>query len=290
MHTTIRSHTCFSTGSKLHDISQPPWLSAVSKIHKLKQSHDLTLQICANPCFAWWNQHHRRAPRPSATKSQKLGPQQKSHAPTCAASSSRMSPRTIKNLEIQLDHSHTRRHVGLIAWWSAKPEKFGRLSRSHAPIRAVCVSRSFPRTTTISSCVAHQLATRAVLSTMLTTDLPTEEIWLTTTVARASLHHLGFWLPLHASMNISHSIQKPKTAADVIWRHRMTSSLHVSSHASTSTSTLVHVNGSTARPVTRPENPELTRTSIRWLWSWTSWLWLFALTFDQKSKFPKGRI
>ena len=33
-----------------------------------------------------------------------------------------------------------------------------------------------------------------------------------------------------------------KTATNVIWHHRMTSSLHVSSHARTSTSALVHVN------------------------------------------------
>ena len=35
---------------------------------------------------------------------------------------------------------------------------------------------------------------------------------------------------------------------------------------------------------------EPTRTSIRWLWPWTSWLWPFALTFDQKSKFLTGPI
>ena len=29
---------------------------------------------------------------------------------------------------------------------------------------------------------------------------------------------------------------------------------------------------------------------INWFWAWTSWFWLFALTFDQKSKFPKGPI
>ena len=52
MHTTIRGHTCFFVGSRLHCISQPSWLSAVSKIHKLKQNCDLTLQICANPYFA----------------------------------------------------------------------------------------------------------------------------------------------------------------------------------------------------------------------------------------------
>ena len=109
------------------------------KIQQTQAKRDLTLQIYANPCFAWWNQHHRRAPRPPATKSQKLGPQQKAHVLTRAASSSRTSPRTVKDLEIQLDHSHTRRPVGLIARQSAKPEKSGRLLRSHAPTRAACV-------------------------------------------------------------------------------------------------------------------------------------------------------
>ena len=41
--------------------------------------------------------------------------------------------------------------------------------------------------------------------------------------------------------------------------------IHVSSHASTSTSALIHVSGSTARPVTQPRNPEPTLTSIHWL-------------------------
>ena len=31
MHTAIRSHTCLSVGSRLHSISQPPWLTAVSR-------------------------------------------------------------------------------------------------------------------------------------------------------------------------------------------------------------------------------------------------------------------
>ena len=96
-----------------------------------------------------------------------------------------------KNLETQLDHSHMCRHIGLIARRSAKPKKSNCLLRSHAPTRAACISGSFPRIATISSCVAYPLATRAVLSAMSTTYLPTEEIWLSTTVARASMHHLG---------------------------------------------------------------------------------------------------
>ena len=34
MHTIIRSHTCLPAGSRLHDISQPPWLTIVSKSNK----------------------------------------------------------------------------------------------------------------------------------------------------------------------------------------------------------------------------------------------------------------
>ena len=115
-----------------------------------------------------------------------------------------------KNLEIQLDHSHIRCHVGLIARRSTKPKKSSRLSRSHVPTHAACVSRSFPCTATISSCLAHPLATRIVLSAMATTDLPTEEIWLSTAVARASTRYLGFWLLLHASVEHKRAFHTPK--------------------------------------------------------------------------------
>ena len=52
VHITVRSHTCLSTGSRLHSISQPPWLTVVSKPNKHKQSRDLIPQICANPSLA----------------------------------------------------------------------------------------------------------------------------------------------------------------------------------------------------------------------------------------------
>ena len=174
------------------------------KIQQLKQSRDLILQICANPCFAWWNQHRRCAPRPPAKETQKLGPQRQAHVPPCVANTSEMFPRAVKNLETQLDHSHTRCHVSLIARRSAKPEKSGCLSRSHVPTRVAYVSGSFLRIAMISSCVAHPLATRAVLSAMSTTDLPAEEIWLSTAVARTSTCHWvsGFsstrWWTTHA--------------------------------------------------------------------------------------------
>ena len=31
VHIIVRSHTCLSAGSRLHSISQPPWLTAVSR-------------------------------------------------------------------------------------------------------------------------------------------------------------------------------------------------------------------------------------------------------------------
>ena len=63
-------------------------------------------------------------------------------------------------------------------------------------------------------------------------------------IRHCTRHHapLGFLASLPRA-NEHHMLQPtPKTAANVIWRHRMMSSLYVSSHVSISTSTLIHVN------------------------------------------------
>ena len=123
VHTIIRSHTCFSAESWLHDILQPPWLCAMSKSNKLKQSRDLTLQICANPYFAWWNQHHRRAPRPLAKETQKLDLQRQLHAsPHADNGSSNSHTRRCRFSTPRLDLSHTRRQEGLVVHQSTWPE------------------------------------------------------------------------------------------------------------------------------------------------------------------------
>ena len=71
----------------------------------------------------------------------------------------------------------------------------------------------------ISDCVAHPLATRTVLSAMSTIDLPTEEIWLSTTVAHASTRLyvlLGFLAsPPRASEHCT-LLPRADTVADVI--------------------------------------------------------------------------
>ena len=90
VHITIRSHTCLSAGSRLHGISQPPWLYVVSKSNQAICAS--TYQICAHQAFACRNRPHRRASRPPSRKTQKSGQPKPSHAPLHAAVSSRISP------------------------------------------------------------------------------------------------------------------------------------------------------------------------------------------------------
>ena len=78
VHITIRSHTCLSAGSRLHGISQPPWLCTVSKFNHQAICAS-PYQICAHQDFACRNRPHRRAPRPPARKTQKSGQPKSSH-------------------------------------------------------------------------------------------------------------------------------------------------------------------------------------------------------------------
>ena len=160
VHTIIRSHTCFSAGSWLHGILQPPWLCAVSKSNKLKQSRDLILQICANPYFAWWNQHHRRAPRPLVKETQKLDLQLQPHVPPRVDNGSWNSHTCRRRFSTpRLDLSHTCRQEGLVVHRSIWPENLvviRRGTRLHAslgflasPSRAGGLSTRLPRVETL---------------------------------------------------------------------------------------------------------------------------------------------
>ena len=149
VHTIIRSYTCFSARSWLHGILQPPWLYAVSKSNKLKQSRDLILQICANPCFAWWYQHHRRAPRPPARKTQKFGQPKANHAPPCAAvSSGKSTTHRLRFLTSRSSSWSTRHPDGLVVHRPTWPENLVVIRRRtrhlgfwhllHAPVDLAC--------------------------------------------------------------------------------------------------------------------------------------------------------
>ena len=136
VHITIRSHTCLSAGSRLHSISQVPWLIAVSR--SLNQaSRDLTYQICANPSFSCQNQPHRRAPRPPARKTQKSSQPKSTHAPLRAVVSFGKSPtRRLRFLTSRSSSWYTRRPDGLVVHRSTWPEKSGGHTKSHAPPRS----------------------------------------------------------------------------------------------------------------------------------------------------------
>ena len=106
-----------------------------------------------------------------------------------------------------------------------KTQKSGHWKPCHAPPRASVVSGKIPRvaSTRSRSC----LCTRAAMTASSTTDLPMEEIWLSTNVARASTRHLDFWLLLHAPVNM----HAPPTRRNQLlmsydvteWRHQSTS-------------------------------------------------------------------
>ena len=59
-------------------------------------------QICANPSFALWNQHHRRAPQPLTTKTKELGLQQYLHSPPHATTALAPLPRAVKVLDTEV--------------------------------------------------------------------------------------------------------------------------------------------------------------------------------------------
>ena len=46
VHITVRSHTCLSAGSRLHNILQPPWLIAVSKSSSPSNPCLFLLDLC----------------------------------------------------------------------------------------------------------------------------------------------------------------------------------------------------------------------------------------------------
>ena len=136
VHITIRSHTCLSAGSRLHGISQPPWLCAMSKSNNQAICAS-PYQICAHQAFAWWNQLDRPAPRHIATKTQEPDRQRQPHAPSRADNGSWNShTRRHRFSTPSLDLSHTHCQDGLVVHRSTWPENLvviRRCTRFQAP-------------------------------------------------------------------------------------------------------------------------------------------------------------
>ena len=136
VHITIRSHTCLFTGSRLHDILQPPWLCAMSKSNN--QAICVSpYQICAHQAFAWWNQQDKRASQHIATKTQELNLQWQLHAPTHVDNGSwNFHTHCWRFSTPSSDLSHMRCQDGLVVPWSTWAENLviiRRHTHPHAP-------------------------------------------------------------------------------------------------------------------------------------------------------------
>ena len=136
MHITIRSHTCLSVGSRLHNISQPPWLTAVSRSLSL-----------SNPCLSLSNlritslclMKPTRQICSTAYRDQNPG----TRPPTAAACATTRGQRLLELSHARrfstpsLDLSHTRRQDGLVVHRSTWPENLVVIRRCtchHAPL------------------------------------------------------------------------------------------------------------------------------------------------------------
>ena len=130
VHTTIRSHTCMSAGSRLHCISQPPWLNAMSRssspsnpclslsglctssLHLMKP----TWQTCST---AYRDQNPRTQPPKTAAR-----------ATTCWQRLLNSHTRHRRFLTPNLDLSDTRRQYGLVVPRSTWPKNLA-ITRPH---------------------------------------------------------------------------------------------------------------------------------------------------------------
>ena len=164
VHTAIRSHTCLSAGSRLHSISQPPWLTAVSRSSSP-----------SNPCLSLSN--------PCTTSLRLMKPTRQ----TCSMAYHDQNPGTQPPTTAACAITHGQRLLEL----------------SHAPPRQPCRPPIY---------LAWKFGGHTTL------HAPTRAVWVSV-------------LPPRAFYALKNSC----------WCHQVTSSLQVSSHASTSTSALVHV-------------------------------------------------
>ena len=113
-------------------------------------------QICAHQAFACRNRHNRRAPRPSARKTQKSGQPKANHAPPCTVvSSGKSTTCRLRFLTSRSSSWSTRRPDGLVVHRSTWPENLVVMT-SHAPpgflaspSRACGLSTRLPRVETL---------------------------------------------------------------------------------------------------------------------------------------------
>ena len=93
MHTAIRSHICLSAGSGLHSISQPPWLTAVSRSSSP-----------SNPCLSL-SDLHKSKPRLTKPTPQTCSPAYRDQNPGTRPPTAAARATTRRKWLIELSHA-----------------------------------------------------------------------------------------------------------------------------------------------------------------------------------------
>ena len=154
MHTAIRNHTCLSAGSRLHSISQPPWLTAVSRSSSP-----------SNPCLSL-SDLHKSKPRLTKPTTQTCSPayrdqNPRTRPPTAAARATthdndswNSHTRRRRFLTLSSDLSHTRRQDGLVVPRSTWAENLV-IIRRHTRNLGICLvtTRQYTRRKTLANVI-----------------------------------------------------------------------------------------------------------------------------------------
>ena len=136
MHTANRSHTSLSAGSRLHSISQPPWLPTVSKSSSP-----------SNPCLSLSDlrKSKPRLTKPTPQTCSKISrdqnpeirsPKALPRASTRSRSFRKIPTRRLRFITFRSSSWYTRHHEGLLVHRSTWPENLvviRRCTRHHAP-------------------------------------------------------------------------------------------------------------------------------------------------------------
>ena len=135
VHTTIWSHTCLSAGSRLHGISQPPWLCAVSKSNKPSKPW-LNLSYLCTSSFCLIKPTRQTCSTAYHDQNPGTRPSTKAACATTHDNGSWNShTRRRRFLTLSSDLSHTRHQDGLIvpqSTWSENLVIIRRYTRQHA--------------------------------------------------------------------------------------------------------------------------------------------------------------
>ena len=128
------------------------------------------------------------------------------------------------------------------------------------------------------------MGTRTAIKALSSVDLRNLRIWPSYDLTRALMRLPDFWSRLHVPEDTTHVYKRPN--ADVTQRQPMTSLGYISKHVSSPhIPSLYH-----CRIIIQSFDMSSTWFVDRWLIVVHvdyCWLWLLALTFDQKSKFTK---